>query len=715
MAQITQIIEMCVGGFNPSIAADTYLEIPDIATRLNMADFDGTVTVYFEANIWSNYSTGTHTTTAELYNHTDSASVSGSQVSTSKNTGDVDRQRSSAITLSGDKIYTVRLKRSDAAGTQSYITGARLIVVQTGSITKTQIHHELGYELSSSSTSSSNRLTQAMLFLYEAAKYDGTVTVRHDANIKATSGNTTTTGIYDETATSIVSSSEVATTSTSFGVQSSSDITLTDGHVYRPTSYVSAGSAVFFESNKLVFTITGSPTKFLAYMEAMSYDAGSGGSSTTGSSYTHPNDDHPSLTTADFSGCTVAYYHEALFSISNAAQTATATVFTGVDGSYTDLAATEVTHTGDTNTVRSRSSAFTPPVGANEIGAGVKSSGGGATARLYKSFIILEITDLVPAANVSDSVTVTDYPNSYSDTVFTRESYTVQIVSDGSDLAVSVSDSVTVSESLKTELNSFINVSDSTTVTENTVADLTIALSVNDNITVSEALHAELNSFVAVVDNITVTGATSLLIPFLLITATDSITVSESLQRLLESYISVSDSATVSESVNRVLENNVNVSDSSTLTESLQRLLESRINVNDPAAVSESISVSLTNANDLNITLADTVTVSEVITMLETSFIAVSDMVTATEALQRTLVSDVNVSDSITVSENKTAQLSSFITVSDSVVVSESTNLLIPTLFIVASDGVTVSESVSVSIEGTTTSTAGLLSLLGAG
>ena len=213
MAQIVQRIEMQRGGWNATGTAGTYCEIRAIQTKLNTADFDGTVTYYFEASIHNSDTAGSTTAYARLYNRTDGTAVSGSEVSTTENDGYPQRLRSGSISLSGDKVYTLQLKHSvNTSHTLSY--SARIIVVQTGDITKTQIHHELGYEMSSSSTSSTNRYEGTMKFLYESDRYDGTVTIKHAAVLTATSGNTTYSGLYDETASSVVSNSTASTTST---------------------------------------------------------------------------------------------------------------------------------------------------------------------------------------------------------------------------------------------------------------------------------------------------------------------------------------------------------------------------------------------------------------------------------------------------------------------------------------------------------------------
>ena len=99
--------------------------------------FDGTVAVYFEAGL-NNANVG-QTTYAELYDLTAGASVSGSEVSAT-GTGWT-RNRSGAITLIDGHTYVVRDKVS---GINGRLAQSHLVIKQTGSITKTQLHRSPG-------------------------------------------------------------------------------------------------------------------------------------------------------------------------------------------------------------------------------------------------------------------------------------------------------------------------------------------------------------------------------------------------------------------------------------------------------------------------------------------------------------------------------------------------------------------------------------------
>jgi hypothetical protein len=93
--------------------------------------FDGTVNVYFEATMMTDAGTGY----ARLYNNTDGAEVANSEITTTSTS--MVRVRSSALTLTSGKEYTMQLK---GEGNTTYITSAVLIIQQSGTITKTETH-----------------------------------------------------------------------------------------------------------------------------------------------------------------------------------------------------------------------------------------------------------------------------------------------------------------------------------------------------------------------------------------------------------------------------------------------------------------------------------------------------------------------------------------------------------------------------------------------
>jgi len=117
----------------PSTTSTSYVE--SVGTncdtskfKFNSSDFDGTVSIYFEANIYTSGSS--YTGYAALFDQ-DGNQVSGSEVSV---TGTVlTRVRSSAITLTDGYVYHPRVKTS---GGTAYFADIRLIIKQSN-FTKT--------------------------------------------------------------------------------------------------------------------------------------------------------------------------------------------------------------------------------------------------------------------------------------------------------------------------------------------------------------------------------------------------------------------------------------------------------------------------------------------------------------------------------------------------------------------------------------------------
>lgn len=222
-----------------------------------------------------------------------------------------------------------------------------------------------------------------------------------------------------------------------------------------------------------------------------------------------------------------------------------------------------------------------------------------------------------------------------------------------------------------------VNTSDSITVTESVQRMAENRISVSDTATITEAVQRDTTNRIAVSDTANITENRNILIPELLVSKSDTITVSESVQRLAENRIATSDSTTVSEALQRLVEGRVAVSDSLTVTEAVQRHTENRIAVSDTITATEAISL-----------------------LIPELFLNVSDNATVTESVTASVSASgsyvVNVSDSVTLTESTT--LDELVTVSraDSVTVSESTSIDVNQATpreVTVSDSVTITES----------------------
>lgn len=165
------------------------------------------------------------------------------------------------------------------------------------------------------------------------------------------------------------------------------------------------------------------------------------------------------------------------------------------------------------------------------------------------------------------------------------------------DLAVSVSDSLTITESVTMEITSSVNVNDAVTITESVTMDNSQlgGISVSDAITVTDVI----------------TG-----LEFVFI-------------------VSVFDAVTITESVTM---------DNSQLGD---------INVNDAITITESITVANSQLGDISV--SDSITITESITVDFTFDISVSDNITISEDVQmQTSMGDISVFDAITITESVT-------------------------------------------------------------
>lgn len=264
-------------------------------------------------------------------------------------------------------------------------------------------------------------------------------------------------------------------------------------------------------------------------------------------------------------------------------------------------------------------------------------------------------------------------------------------------LHISVSDQITVTETVNTEVISFVNTSEAITVTESLALATTSLIAVSETVNVTESVKLEVVSFVNVNDSITVNESVVILITSF-VNVTDSITVSENVSVVVEAFgatdITVSETITVSELVVVSVGTNIHVVDNVTVTETLAVLVTSFVNVSDLVTVTESVTV----VSAVNISVTDTVTISEATTQLVTSFIQVSEPITVVENVSLFVpMLPISVSDTITVSESVAVLLQSFVNVSDTVTATESVNTSLLNL-IAVNDQITITESIKLQL-----------------
>lgn len=289
---------------------------------------------------------------------------------------------------------------------------------------------------------------------------------------------------------------------------------------------------------------------------------------------------------------------------------------------------------------------------------------GGLTVDTFDSITIVEFHhEAFVLPTIADGVTVAEFstvsfliePVS-SDTVTVEESFTVLITT----LKVERSDSVTLNESVTGHILIFPAAFDLIAVEESVDIDIALPATVSDEVAVSELGRAHIQLTPASFDSVTTEESVIVLLPFLSIDVSDSLTLTEA--AFIGLVIQVSDSLTID--------------DVSTLH---LRITTEHI---DPVFIEESIKLMLH------------------IDVVASSAIMVEDPVTATIPFYPDAVS----SSSVTVADEGTVVLSQPllpITVSDDLTLIEFLNLMFP-LNNPVEDSILVQDSSSIEIAGGT-------------
>jgi hypothetical protein len=250
MASIIQQISLQAD--SESISATSYTAIANIIHRYWDADlYDGTAQVYFEATL--DPVGATRTIYAALYDGAGNQ-VSGSEISLTGTTTPT-LVRSGAITLSDNTEYHVRAKRAVGNG---ILAGCRLVVKQSGTITKTATYIDLATLPDGTTGGNYGYVASSCSWLHDADMYDGITAIYFEAEVKHSTGAYTQgTELYNKTNSAQVV--EVGTNSTSYNRQRSADIkaSIADAKEYAirhkdgggGTGYTAMGSIIIVQQN----------------------------------------------------------------------------------------------------------------------------------------------------------------------------------------------------------------------------------------------------------------------------------------------------------------------------------------------------------------------------------------------------------------------------------------------------------------------------------
>lgn len=252
--------------------------------------------------------------------------------------------------------------------------------------------------------------------------------------------------------------------------------------------------------------------------------------------------------------------------------------------------------------------------------------------RVYNSDSALDTYTLTPkwtigtsgifSVNVSDSLSISESLSlvkisniSVFDSLTITENVAMVRVSN-----ISVSDAVTITESQTvTNTTLGLSVADSLTVTESTtITNTTLGeVSVSDSLSITESANGTLALDVNVNDSIQLTESASLTQEYTLLVA-DTLTITESIILKNDSLgdISVADEITISENIESSSDYVIDVSDTLEISEGLSFDSATFINVVDSITTTDVPSIT----SDLNLNVSDTLTI------IESSSFSISDI-----------------------------------------------------------------------------------------
>lgn len=197
---------------------------------------DGTCNYYLEVTVSQ---AGGYTGYVELYNVTDSTQVCELSVSSTDGT----RVRSSALSLTNGKTYSIRNK-SGYTGYGCSVRGAKLVIVQSGAITKSVVYNAL-YNYITKTTASYYTTTNCASWYYDSTNRWTKTPIKITALscMRGSSGSVTYYHAITTFRTStVLTNSELSTTSTTKVLRRSLPLAPSDGTNYMVNSKTSSTS-----------------------------------------------------------------------------------------------------------------------------------------------------------------------------------------------------------------------------------------------------------------------------------------------------------------------------------------------------------------------------------------------------------------------------------------------------------------------------------------
>lgn len=199
--------------------------------------YTGTVKVYMEVMLKT--SNASYAAYAMLYT-TAGVAVTGSDISTTSTTSTWLRTSDFKANLTDDTNYYLRIKVANASATVT-VYAARLVIEQTGAITKTESQISLGGQVVGTTNTSGIDYTYLYYFYWDSKRFDGAVSVYFEATLRNTGVGVTSYAWLADGSNTLVTGSTASVTGTTANRSRSSAITLVDGTTYHARLRTSSG------------------------------------------------------------------------------------------------------------------------------------------------------------------------------------------------------------------------------------------------------------------------------------------------------------------------------------------------------------------------------------------------------------------------------------------------------------------------------------------
>jgi hypothetical protein len=200
--------------------------------------------------------------------------------------------------------------------------------------------------------------------------------------------NTSYTSIKNADDATVVEGSILSTSTSDYVFKSSDPITLIDGGKYEITEYVQfEGKSINFPGNKLVFTMTGAPTKFRQSIKLSPFVMAD---ETAEYSYFYAS--NQLLSDDDLTGVTKQYKYAAILNTSNASGVATSVLVNR--NINTAITSTVISMAGASITLI-RSGFFSLASGTIDYAAAMKSESTTYFSTMYHAYIDVYVTNLI--------------------------------------------------------------------------------------------------------------------------------------------------------------------------------------------------------------------------------------------------------------------------------------------------------------------------------